>query len=234
MLMNNLIETINSDFEKEMTKLVNDLYLAYDPETEKRLKEEIKEMYSLRIPTALEILDGIENSNYEIFHGLTYTLLKYKEGNIFCTDEEGYEKKSGAIGFHVCEECDMKDDCYDNVFINDVQWEFGDQTFPLHLCSSLHSVLTDGDLCVYMDKYSFFEYEDLVAYYDYGNVDVLYEFYRDGNNKLGIINHAQLTMFDDLFDRNEDGSCYNYGNFLFILDPFERKKREDYFLEGGK
>ena len=44
--MSDLIGIVNSDFDKEMTKLVNDLYLAYDPETEKRLKEEIKGMYS--------------------------------------------------------------------------------------------------------------------------------------------------------------------------------------------
>lgn len=230
--MDDLVRVVNSEFYKEMTELVNNLYLAYDEETERRLKEDIKKMYKLRIPTVMDILDGLENNNYEVFHGITYTLLKYKKGSILCEHEEGFEKESGTIGFNVCEECCLKDDCYDNVIINDVQWEFGDQTFPMHLCSLLYSVLTDGDLCVYVDKMSLQQYDDLVGYYDYGNIDVLREFYNSGNEKKVIINHAQPMMFDDLFDRNEDGCCYNYGNFLLMLDPFERKKREDYFLEG--
>ena len=85
-----------------------------------------------------------------------------------------------------------------------------------------------------MNKNDFYNYQDLATSYDYGNYDVLTEYYEGGNDKLIIINHAQQTMFDDLFDRDEDGSCYNYGGFMVMLDPFERKRRDDYFLEGGK
>ena len=232
--MTDIVRVVNSDFDKEMTELVNDLYLAYDEESEKRLREDIKKMYNLRIPNIGYILDAVESDNYDTFHGITYTLLKYKKGGILCSYEEGFEKECKTIGYHVCEECCLREDCYDNVMCNEVQWEFGDQTFPVHLCNLLYSVLIDGDLCVYMNKNDFYNYQDLATSYDYGNYDVLTEYYEGGNDKLIIINHAQQTMFDDLFDRDEDGSCYNYGGFMVMLDPFERKRRDDYFLEGGK
>lgn len=232
--MKDVLRVVDSEFDKEVACYVNDLYLAYDEESEKRLKQDIRSMYRLRIPTVGEILDRVDSDNYDIFHGITYTLLKHKKGNVLCADEEGFEKESGTIGFHVCEECPFKDDCYDNVMCNDVQWEFGDYTFPIHISNLLYSVLTDGDLCVYMEKQDLGIYDDFAANYDYGNPLVLNEFYGNGNNKMVIINHAQPMMFDDLFDRNEDGSCYNYGDFVLMTDPYERKKREDYFLEGGK
>ena len=45
--MTDIVRIVNSDFDKEMTELVNDLYLAYDEESEKRLREDIKKMYNL-------------------------------------------------------------------------------------------------------------------------------------------------------------------------------------------
>ena len=234
--MKDTLSVIKSEYDKEISEYVDDLYLAYDPVTEARLKEDIKKMYKTlkRIPTVGYILDMVETSNYDTFHGITHINLKYKQGDVLCSSEEGFEKECGTIGYHVCEECCMLDDCYDNVMCNNVQWELGDYTFPLHLSNLLYSVLTDGDLCVYIDRSDLFHYSDLVSSYEYGNRFILNEFYGNGNEKDIIINHAQGIMFDDLFDRNEDGSCYNYGNFILMTDPFERKRREDYFLEGGK
>ena len=74
--MTDIVRIVNSDFDKEMTELVNDLYLAYDEESEKRLREDIKKMYNLRIPNIGYILDAVESDNYDTFHGITYTLQK--------------------------------------------------------------------------------------------------------------------------------------------------------------
>lgn len=93
--MTDIVRIVDSDFDKEMTELVNDLYLAYDEESEKKLREDIKKMHNIRIPTVGYILDIMECDNYDIFHGITYTLLKYKKGGILCSDEEGFEKSVG-------------------------------------------------------------------------------------------------------------------------------------------
>lgn len=231
--MANIERLPQSDFDKEVGEYVNDLYLAYDEESEKRVRADILEMYKERIPTVSYILDNIESYNYDTCHGIAYTLLKFKQGDVYCDGDESLKKEFHTIGFHVCENCSEKEDCYDNVLCNNVHREFEENALSPHLCNLLYSVLTDGDLCVYMTKRDFYEYLDLAGSYDYGNYDILDNFYSSGNNKMTIINHAQKIMFDDLFENNEDGSCYNYGNFLFMTDPFERKNREEYLLGGG-
>ena len=232
--MNSIVEIVDEEFEKEIHESVKDLFLAYDEDSERELKKFIIARYKYGIPNAGEIIDLMESTNFDTFHEIAYTLLKYKKGDVFCGLGHEPDDRSGTIGFNVCDGCPDREDCYDNVFINNVQWDFGDQTFPLHLCSLLSSVLTDGDLCVYMDRQTVLEYPDLSAYYDYANADILEEVYRQDNDKLIIINHAQGLMFEDLTSLDDDGSCYNYGNFILMVDHFKAKHKDEYLIEGEK
>lgn len=231
------IQVAQEEFEREFQDYTNDLFLAYNPEVEKRLKNLILRMSETEIPSASQILDYIDTHNYDTFHGLAYTVLKFKRGGVFCNYTDELKHKNNIMSFSACEDCKVMEDCYDDIMCNDIQWEFGDETFPFHLCSLLNSVLIDGDLCVYMKPTDFYEYEDLATSFDYGNRDILDSFYKSGNKNLVIINHAQQTMFDDLF-LDDDGSCYRYGDFVLMMDSFKeknkKKEEEGYFITGGK
>jgi len=229
--LNDIVEIVDKEFEREIHESVKDLFLAYDEDSERELRKYIMSLYQYGIPNAGNIIDMMENTNFDKFHEITYTLLKYKKGDVFCELVCEKDERSGVIGIDVCDGCIDREDCYDNVFINNVQWDFGDQTFPLHLCNLLSSVLTDGDLCVYMDRQTVLEYPDLSAYYDYANVDILEQVYHQDNDKLIIINHAQGLMFEDLVSV-DDGSCYNYGNFVLMYDHFKAKHKGEYLIKG--
>lgn len=226
-----VIQSVDDEFEKELQETVKNLFLAYDEESEKKVKEFVKERYKDGIPIARDLLNAMEDTNYELFHELAHTLLKYKRGDIFC-EYDPCRDSSGVIGFDVCNECEDQENCYENVYVNNVQWDFGDQTFPMHLANLLGSVLSDGDLCVYIDNITMLEYPDLASFYDYANSDILNEVYYNLGYKTTIINHAQNVMFEDLMSIEDEGSCFNYGDFILLLDPFKAKNKKEYMIGG--
>lgn len=218
-------------FEDKVRVLVNDLIFAYDKDSEDAYRKILKE--DKGINNIAHALDKVIEDNDVILHEITAVILGDKECGVLCK-ESAYKDKGLPVGgdFSDCQNCPEYDDCYDNVYQNDVYWEFSERIFPINMCYLLYSILSEGEICMYMTNSDFYEYSDLAQHFEYGNEAILQSYYENGGECMTIINHSQMAMFDDL-DSECNGSSYMYGRFILMNDSFESKNRENYYVTGG-
>lgn len=224
----NELSVARSDFDKEIEPFVQDLFSPEANDWNEMATKYIESYYEINcIPTVGELIEGMLEENINAIHSITRAAMNHKFGSVNCNSRE----------YGGCDNCHQFDDCYESVFDDCMDSEFYDETSPLKLAWGLYEILYQGQICILMENEDLMCYGDLLRYYDYDNEDLLWDYFKgfdSGKEPKIIINHAQQTMFDELYIEGI-GNCFNYGRqFILLHDSFDTKYSQDYYLEGGK
>lgn len=219
------LQTVNKGFDEEIRPFMDDLFCPDASDWTKMATEFIESYYKIKtIPSVSDLVEGMLEENINNIHGIVDIAMRHKVGSVLCDSKVCGE----------CRDCPQYDECYENILEECLEYEFCEETSPLRIAWGLYEILYQGKLCIYMDDDDLMCYGDLLRYYDYDNEDLLWNYFKEfdyGDKPKVIINHAQQTMFDELYTEGI-GNCFNYSRkFILIHDSFDKKYSEDYYLE---
>ena len=234
--MDNHVKSVQlDDVDERLAKLVDDLIVDSDKESEKFVENMIMELINAKdrpIPSLDDVLQPLIDINDCIIEEIVRTLVFYEKESIMECDK-------GVPSGKRCVVCDDFHECYEDLS-TDIRFNEFPDCDDCHLGYLVQYTLMKKGFSIYINRCDHYTFPDFVMHFDYDNESILSDFFdsrpTEIDKKLVIINHAQQMMFPELLveEDSSDGSCYNYGkNFALMFDNYNIKEKQLTLKEGG-